>query len=67
VGLLLLDDLCLVQWLDCHLFIFNKESNVKPPYIFTNKAAVLASSLILNENEDSIGVLGFWGDRKSVV
>ena len=24
VLLLLLDDLCLVQWLDCHLFIFNK-------------------------------------------
>ncbi len=35
VLLLLLDDLCLVQWLDCHLFIFNKESNVNLAYIFT--------------------------------
>ena len=33
VVLLLLDDLCLVQWLDCHLFIFNKESNVNLNYI----------------------------------
>ena len=47
--LLLLDDLCLVQWLDCHLFIFNKESNVNPPYILSNKAAVVAASLKLNE------------------
>ena len=38
VGRLLLDDLCLVQWLDCHLFIFNKESNANPPYIYTNKS-----------------------------
>ena len=47
VVLLLLDDLCLVQWLDCHLFIFNKESNVNLAYIFTKIVAVLNPSLII--------------------
>lgn len=35
VILLLLDDLGLVQGLDCHLFIFNKESRSNAAYIFT--------------------------------
>ena len=34
VVLLLLDDLGLVQGLDCHLFIFNKETRSSIRYIF---------------------------------
>ena len=35
VLLLLLDDLGLVQGLDCHLFIFNKETRSSLRYIFS--------------------------------
>ena len=53
VLLLLLDDLALVQRLDCHLFIFNKESR-------SNLHLYIHSQPYLSYLVHS-GVLGFWG------